>query len=167
MRSILRKLRGALGTALSWAVVWAVGGLALATLFYMTTDAIVVLGPFWEVAPGFAFRFGLYGLVGGALFSAALATVYGRRTLSELKPAWVGLWGGLAGLLVFIGLLGVLVATAGLTITWSLPTVGVAALGASMYSGIGAVIAVGTIKLAQQGTEEIESSDHQLLTSHR
>ncbi len=158
MRSILRKLRGALGTALTWAVVWAVVSFASVTLLYMTTDAVVMLGPFWEVAPGGAFRFGLYGLVGGALFSSALATVHGRRMLGELKPARMGLWGGLAGLLVFMGVLGV-VAAAGVAIPWSLPMVGVIALGASMYGGIGAAIAAGTIKLAQQGTEEIETSD--------
>ena len=158
MRSILRKLRGALGTALTWAVVWAVGSFASATLLYMTTDAIVVLGPFWEVAPLAALRSGLYGLVGGALFSGALATVHGRRTLGELKPAWMGLWGGVAGLLVFIVVLGVTVAS-GLAIPWSLPMFGGLALVASIYGGLGAAIAVGTIRLAQKGTKEIESSD--------
>ena len=158
MRPILRKLRGALGTALTWAVGWAVGGFALATLLYMTTDAIVVLGPFWEVAPGVAFRFGLYGLMGGALFAGALSIIHGRRTLGELKPAWVGLWGGLAGVLVSIGVLGVLVAS-GLAIPWSLPMFGGLALVASFYGGLGAATAVGTIMLAQGGGKEIESSD--------
>ena len=154
MRAILRKLRGALGTALTWAVGWTVAGFAYYTFLFVTGSFGELT--FWEVAPLFALRGGLYGLVGGALFSGALATVHRRRTLGELKPAWVGLWGGLAGLLVGMGVFGVTVASA---IPWSLPMLGVIALGASIYGGIGAVIAAGTIKIAQQGTEEIESSD--------
>ncbi len=157
MRSILRKLRGALGTALIWAVVWAVGGLAVATLLYMTTD-VAVLGPFWELAPGYALRYGLWGLVGGALFSGALATVHGRRTLGELRPAWASLWGGLAGLLIGAGVVGSLVATG--TIPFRSELDGVA-LALSVFGGIGAATAVGTIMLAQKGTKEIESSDPQ------
>ena len=87
-----------------------------------------------------------------------MATVHGRRTLGELKPAWMGLWGGLAGLLVGMGVFGVTVASY-LAIPWSLAMVGVIAVGASIYGGIGAAIAAGTIKLAQKGTKAIESSD--------
>ena len=158
MRSIMRKLRGALGTALTWAVAWAVGGLAVATLLYMTTD-VAVLGPFWELAPGYALRYGLWGLVGGALFSGALATVHGRRTLGELRPAWASLWGGLAGLLIGAGVVGALFAT-GTIQNFSLELDGVA-LALSVFGGIGAATAVGTIMLAQKGTKEIESSDPQ------
>ena len=86
MRAILRKLRGALGTALTWAVAWPVGGFALGIFLYVEGFSQV---PLWMFVPLLALSMGLYGLVGGALFSAALATVHGRRTLSELKPGWV------------------------------------------------------------------------------
>jgi len=125
----------------------------------MTTDAIVVLGPFWEVAPGVAFRFGLYGLMGGALFAGALSIIHGRRTLGELKPAWVGLWGGLSALLISAGVLGSVIATSAIPLSEVSEAVGKIALVLSVSGGIGAATAVGTIMLAQKGTKEIESSD--------
>jgi len=109
MKPILRKLRGALGTALTWAGGWAVGGFALSTFLY-------VMGlwpdqfPFWEFVPTVIFRTGLYGLVGGALFSGALAIIHRRRTLGELQPAWVGLSGGLSGVLISMPLIASVVA---------------------------------------------------------
>ena len=116
----------------------------------------------------YTFQWGLLGLVGGALFSVALATVRGRRTLGELRPAWAGLWGGLAGLLVYMGWLGIAVAFQGLVLSsWS-QEIGQIAMGALIGGGIGAASAGGTIMLAQGGAKEIESSDpDQLLTSHR
>ena len=159
MRPILKKLRGALGIALTWAVAWAVAGVALVTLIYVSVEGPWPDEfPFWEFARSSVFRFGLYGLMSGALFSGALATIHHRRTLSELKPAWVGLWGGLAGFLISIGVLGVAFATGG--IPSSAGPLGAIALGVSIiYGGIGAATAVGTIVLAQAGTREIESSD--------
>ena len=81
-----------------------------------------------------------------------------------MKPAWVGLWGGLAGVLISMPLIASVVAAG--------PDLGVGAgmivFGASVYGGIGAATAAGTVLLAQKGTKEIESSDpDQLLTSHR
>ena len=157
MRPILRKLRGALGTALTWGVGWAVGGFALSTFLYVMSSWPDEF-PFWEFAPVVTFRFGLYGLMSGALFSGALAIIHRRRTLGELKPAWVGLWGGLAGFLTSMGVLGVAVA-AGAVIPLSLEIVGLIVLAASIYGGVGAATAVGTIMLAQEGAKEIESSD--------
>ena len=98
MRPILRKLRGALGTAVTWAVVWALGGFAFATLLYVRVDG-VGYGPFLDFAGGAALTLGLWGLASGALFSGALATIHRRRSLGELKTARVGLWGGFAGFL--------------------------------------------------------------------
>ncbi len=158
MRPILRKLRGALGIALTWAVTWAVAGVALVAVIYVSVDPWPDEIPFWELARVFPFRLGLYGLMSGALFSGALATIHRRRALGELKPAWVGLWGGLAGFLISIGGLGIAVASAG-----GIPSgepVGALLLGASLiFGGLGAATAVGTIMLAKAGAKEIESSD--------
>ena len=159
MRPILRKLRGALGTALTWAVGWAVGGFALATFLYVAVSPAGL--PFWEFALGAAFGFGRLGLMSGALFSGALAIIHGRRTLGELKPAWAGLWGGLAAFLISTGMLTIAIATTGLAplSLSSLEVVGFTAATGLVYGGIGAATAVGTIMLAQGGRKEIESSD--------
>ena len=167
MRPILRKLRGALGTALTWAVGWAVLGFSFFT-FASVMASLPDEFPFWEYALSVAFTWALNGLVGGALFSGALAIIHRRRTLGELKPAWVGLWGGLAGVLISMPLIASVVAAGPDLGVGTLETAGMIVFGASVYGGIGAATAAGTVLLAQKGTKEIESSDpDQLLTSHR
>jgi len=151
MRPILRKLRGALGTALTWAVVWAVGGFAFATLLYVRADGFGY-GPFWEFALGAALTLGLWGLTSGALFSGALTTFHRRRALGELEPAIVGLWGGVAGCL---GVIVVAIASNEPLDVSSLEAVGLTAAAALVWGGVGMATAVGTVRLAQ----ELESSN--------
>ena len=150
MRPILRKLRGALGTAVTWAVVWALGGFAFATLLYVRVDG-VGYGPFLDFAGGAALTLGLWGLASGALFSGALATIHRRRSLGELKTARVGLLGGFAG---FLGTF-VIGITLGVS---SLGEVGLMATAALVWGAVGMATAVGTVWLAQRGATEIESS---------
>ncbi len=158
MRPILKKLRGALGIALTWAVAWAVAGVALVAVIYVSADPWPDALPFWEFARSSVFRFGLYGLMSGALFSGALATIHRRRKLGELKPAWVGLWGGSAGFLISMGVTGVAFATGGIPSS-EVPLGAIALATSIMFGGIGAATAVGTIMFAQKGVKEIESSD--------
>ena len=164
MRPMLRKLRGALGTALTWAVAWAVAGVAIVAFMYVWVgDGWPDEFPFWEFARVYPLRLGLYGLMSGTLFAGALATIHRRRALGELKPAWVGLWGGLAGFLISAGGLGIAVASAGGLPLGPVP-VGALLLGlATIFGGLGAATAVGTIMLAKAGAKEIESSDPGLL----
>ena len=153
MRSILRKLRGVLGTALTWAVAWMVGGFALLTFVYVVGPGLDGL-PFWEVAPVLAFRSGVWGLISGGLFSGVLATIHRRHKLGDLSPLWMGLWGALAGLLIPSGVLGLVVASGAISLS---PEI----VGSQLFifGGLGVGTAVGTIMLAQVGEKEIESSD--------
>lgn len=94
MKPLFRRLRGILGTGISWASVWGVAG---AGLHYLA----VAFG--W---PGFAanspmadiLAFGTMGLFGGVVFSTGFLLTEGRRTQSELKPSRGGMWGAMAGL---------------------------------------------------------------------
>jgi hypothetical protein len=91
IKPILQKLRGVLGTGLTWAVGWSVagtilqGGLSLLGLFR---------APDLSVAP---FMWGLMGFYGGTMFGALLSLTEGRRTLQNLRIGRVAVWGALAG----------------------------------------------------------------------
>ena len=91
IKSMLRKLRGVVGTGLTWGVVWSLvgtilqGGLAL--LGVMRT-------PDLSVAP---FMWGLMGFYGGSMFGALLSLTEGRLTLEKLRIGRVAGWGAIAG----------------------------------------------------------------------
>lgn len=93
MSTALRRIRGLLGIALTWAVAW--GGLgALATL---------VIGYFrpGNVGPGegplvAATVLGIAGFVSGVLFGGFLSAVGRRKTLLELSLARMAIWGAVA-----------------------------------------------------------------------
>lgn len=74
MRKWLRRIRGVIGTALTWGVGWSLVGLA---------GGVPVL------------NWGVPGVIAGAGFAVALAIAGRRRTLSEI-PVWSAAgWGAL------------------------------------------------------------------------
>ncbi len=157
MRPLLRKLRGALGTALTWAVAWTVGGFALITFVYVVGPGLDGM-PFWDIAPSLALRVGMSGFIGGGIFSAVLGVIHRRRELGDLNPARMGLWGFLAGFLIPSGIL--VLAVRGIPLS-------VEAIGSALFifGGLGVATSVATVKLAQLGTGEIESADPTQLSS--
>lgn len=91
MRSFLRKLRGVLGTGLTWAAVWSVAGTIL-------QGGLALLGvsrsPELSVAP---FMWGLMGFYAGSMCGVLLGLTEGRRTLENLRIGRVAGWGAVAG----------------------------------------------------------------------
>jgi len=91
MNSLLQKLRGVLGTGLTWALGWSVVGTIL-------QGGLSLLGisraPDLSVAP---FMWGLMGLYGGTTFGALLSFTEAKRTLKNLRLGRVAVWGALAG----------------------------------------------------------------------
>jgi hypothetical protein len=148
---ILRKLRGAIGTALTWAVVWALGGFALFTTIFMLSSGLTA---FWAGAIPVTIMAGISGFIGGTMFSLVLGTIHRRRRLEELSPLRMGLWGGLAGLIVPMALL------------WVAASVGIGLQLGALVSlivacgGLGATTAGGTVKLAQWSQGELEAPSH-------
>jgi hypothetical protein len=63
----VRKLRGALGTAVTWAVGWAAGGFALAVIlvFLIPGLAGIESGTFADLAPVLTIIGGVSGMLGG------------------------------------------------------------------------------------------------------
>ena len=83
----LRRIRGAIGMGVAWAVAWFAAGMAL----------LVVVGPDAADVP-FPLGFGLLGFFAGALFSGVLSLVAGRREFDQLSiPRFAG-WGAVGGL---------------------------------------------------------------------
>jgi hypothetical protein len=150
MKAILRKLRGGLGTAVTWAVTWAIGGFGLYSLLYWLTPGVVFFWP--GAAPATAIS-AASGFVGGTVFSTVLTTFFARRSLNELSPVWMGLWGALCGLLVPAGILG-LGSVLSIGFGAATGTITLTAMGA-----FGATTGYGMVKLAQAGQGELESGD--------
>jgi hypothetical protein len=149
MKSILRKLRGAFGTAVTWAVGWAAGGFVLATI-------LAILSPGFDIAifTDWALTLtalgGGWGLVGGTAFSIALGSVHRRRQLGELRSAQMGLWGALAGLMVPLGAVSI-----GLGMGTFLFNAQELITTIVFFGATGVATAVGTVKIAQNADRQI------------
>lgn len=99
MNGWLRRLRGALGMGLTWAVGWAlVGGvIELITNFVPGWNgALVDMWPQTLAIPAF---------FGGAAFSVVLAVAGRRRTFEELSLPRFLAWGAVGGVLLSIPVL--------------------------------------------------------------
>jgi hypothetical protein len=91
---LLRKLRGILGTGISWAIGWSI----LGTAVHWSLAVLGLVGnPNMMVEP---FMYGLMGFYGGCVFGGVLSLMEGRRSLADLHLGKIAVWGALAGLLV-------------------------------------------------------------------
>lgn len=99
MKKWLRRIRGAIGMGLTWALAWFAAGMVL--LLIVGLDAADV---------PFPIGFGMFGFFAGATFSGILGIVEGRRRFEQLSlPRFAG-WGAAGGAL----LAGIFVLVAGL-----------------------------------------------------
>lgn len=153
---MLRKLRGALGMAFTWAVVWGLGGLLLAIVAFIVTPALGRIA-FWALAPALVARTAALGFVGGGAFAVVLGTIHRRKRLGELGTLRMALWGALAG--VAMPLVG-LVAIAGVGGVPIRIVLGPALL---IFGGLGAATSIATIKLAQRAGDGLDSADPERL----
>jgi hypothetical protein len=88
MSKWLRRIRGAIGMGLAWAMAWFAAGMIL----------LLIVGPDAADVP-FPLGFGLLGFLAGATFSGVLGIVGGRRTFDQMSiPRFAG-WGAGGGLL--------------------------------------------------------------------
>ena len=88
MQNWLRRIRGAIGMGLAWAVAWGALGAVPRWVFGMNTDLPIGL------------LLGLLGFLGGVTFSAVLALAERRRGLDQMSlPRFAG-WGAAGGFLV-------------------------------------------------------------------
>jgi hypothetical protein len=91
MKKWLRRIRGAVGMGLTWALVWAPVAVLIGTQIVDPDDS---MDEMWWMAGA------LPGFLSGVAFSAVLGIAARRRRLDELSVARVGGWGAVAGLLI-------------------------------------------------------------------
>lgn len=131
----LRRVRGAVGMGLTWAIVWAPVAVLIG-LIVDPTDSMDEMWPMIGALPGF---------LGGVVFSAVLGFAANRRKLSDLSIRKVALWG--AGARLFVGVVPFLLGTAAAsTRPWLLPTVVI-----SSITLLCAASAAGSLWLARRG----------------
>lgn len=127
MRDIVRRLRGALGMGIIWAIGGAlVGGLIEGILNILPGSDMWLGVDMWPAA------LAIPAFLAGVAFSVVLILAEGRRGFDELRLPRVALWGALGGVLLG-GVVG-------------LPLVGLAVLALTS-----AASAAGTLALARRG----------------
>ena len=89
MKKWLRRIRGAIGMGLTWAIAWFGAGLIL----------LLVVG-FGAADVPFPLVFGLLGFLAGVMFSGVLGIVEGRRRFDQMSLPRFAVWGGIGGLLL-------------------------------------------------------------------
>lgn len=98
MAGWLRRLRGALGIGLSWAVVWGGVGLLIGVASLLTPW--LPWDRFFAIFDAPLPALSVPGFVGGALFSVVLGVAGRRRRFDQLSLPRFAAWGALGGLLL-------------------------------------------------------------------
>lgn len=94
MKKWLRRIRGAVGMGLAWAVGWTFVGMLGVVVFYALFPTAPDVVDVW--IPLFAYS----GFFGGVIFSVVLRVAEGGRGFDELALPRVASWGAVAGLLL-------------------------------------------------------------------
>ncbi len=98
MKRWLRRIRGAVGMGLTWAVVWALFGVLIGITSLLLPGLPWDL--FFEVFDAPLLALAVPGFVGGAIFSTVLGIAGRRRRFDELSLPRFAAWGAVGGLLL-------------------------------------------------------------------
>ncbi len=98
MKKSEKRIRGALGMGLTWAV-----GLAIVALLFEVFDAVFLGGSAWDilVAPLLG---AFFGFIGGGVFSVVLAVAGRRRSFDEMSLPRFAALGALVSSLIIVAL---------------------------------------------------------------
>lgn len=136
MKRWLRRIRGAIGMGLAWALAWFGAGLIL----------LLIVGVGAADVP-FPLGFGLLGFFAGATFSGVLGIVEGRRTFDQMSmPRFAG-WGAVGGLMLSVIFVLVVALSGEPTFLNNLVFLG------PLFAGAGAASAAGSLALARMGED--------------
>jgi hypothetical protein len=137
LKKFLRRLRGILGTGLTWAFGW-VGANALVGLVSGVPLGLMLPLSLTAFAQGF---------VAGGAFATILSIAERRHTLEELSLRRVALWGGIGGMIIVLPALPYL-------ISYGFP-LGRVLLPLVIDGLIGAGFASGSVALARQADTKL------------
>jgi len=146
MRTISRRLRGVATTALLWAVVWALTGIAIVAYHIVWHGGMAYARhqPF-DVIASVSLEFAFLGAFSGAGFAVALALLERRRTLDQLTLGRVAMCSAFGG----VTLPTVSVGANALLGSYGAELLPIATIGVVM-GVLGAVCAAGTLALARR-----------------
>lgn len=131
-----RRIRGAIGMGLAWALAWFGAGLLL----------LLVVG-FGAADVPFPLFFGMLGFFAGATFSGVLGIVEGRRTFDQMSiPRFAG-WGAVGGLVLSVIFVLVVALSGEPTFLNNLVFLG------PLFAGAGAASAAGSLVLARMAED--------------
>jgi len=136
VKGLLRRLRGILGTGLTWAFGW-IGLFGAYLLVRMAIGASLAGYEFFLPLLEEVFAVGTMGFLAGSTFGLALSILERHKRLEDLTFTRIALWGGLGGLAV-VALL------SGWVGGWGDPA------GVIFYSILGVGSATGTLVLAKR-----------------
>ena len=145
MKGWIRRIRGALGLGLTWAIVGFIAGMGIEVVHNVWPNPIGSAVDIWPMT------LAVPGLFGGVAFSAVLGIAGRRRRFDELSLPKVAAWGGIGGLLVSLipaGMVALGLASPNVPL-WEL-TLGIA--GPFVLGG--AVAAAGTLALARRADDQ-------------
>jgi hypothetical protein len=92
MKPWWRRIRGAIGMGLTWAVAWSGAGAIVMLGFLLRTGSR-------PDAP-FPLMFGFFGFVAGVIFSSVLGLIEGRRRFDQMSLPRFAAWGAAGGFLL-------------------------------------------------------------------
>jgi hypothetical protein len=143
MRGWTRKLRGALGTAVTWAIGWASLAVPGSSLMWVLGGSDAT---FLETVFALTAMAAGSGFLAGGVFSLGLAAFGRNRSLEELKVLPMALLGGIAAALlpITVGIYGLLEPS--FIAEWD-----VLFMVGGVLTGFGAVTAGGLLKIAKGG----------------
>jgi hypothetical protein len=95
----LKRVRGAIGMGLTWAVGWALTGLAIGVASKLL-PGLPIWDPFFRAFDAPLPALAVPGFVGGVLFSFVLGIAGRRRKFSDLSLGRFAAWGTLGGVLL-------------------------------------------------------------------
>jgi len=135
----MRRIRGVLTLAALWALVWLAITVALGLILALfgahtlSRAGLFYLGVFTALGAG-----------SGAVFASLLALIEGNRVLNELSPRRFALWGAIGGVAIpVIGTLVLFAFVRGLELAPDAPSM------FALMAGLGALCAMGTLKIAR------------------
>ena len=141
VRGRLRRVRGAIGLGLTWAVGWALIG-GVVRLVIGAVGAVPGGVGLWPVVQVNALAFAALGFVGGSLFSGVLMLIEGRRRFDQLSLPRFATWGALGGI--------ALGGMASALVMWGS---GFVALKIGAAAVLGAASAAGSLTLARKAND--------------